>query len=46
MSKRGTPVASQAKERHFWLMVFETHQASGLTVKQVCQNEDLAVWSF
>ena len=27
-------------------MVFETHQASGLTGKLVCQNEDLAVWSF
>lgn len=46
MSKRGTPVASQAEERQFWLMVFETHQASGLTVKQFCQNEGLAVWSF
>ena len=46
MSKRGTLVASQAEGRRFWLMVFETHQASGLTVKQVCQNEDLAAWSF
>ena len=46
MSKKHKRVSSQAEERDFWRMVFETHQASGLTVKQFCQNEGLAVWSF
>jgi hypothetical protein len=46
MSKRGTSAASQAEQRQFWQMVFETHQASGLTVKQFCQNEGLAIGSF
>jgi len=37
---------SEAEERQFWQMVLEAYQASGLTVKQFCQNEGLAEWSF
>ena len=29
-----------------WQMVFETHRASGLTIKQFCENERLAQWRF
>ena len=30
----------------FWQRVLEAHSASGLTVKEFCENEGLAVWRF
>ena len=46
MSMKQKAGVSEAQEQQFWQMVFETHQASGLTVKQFCKNEGLAEWSF
>ena len=45
-SKKQKTGVSQADERQFRQVVFETHQTSGLTVKQFCKNEGLAEWSF
>jgi transposase len=38
--------ASQDEQRQFWRMVFETHQASGLSIKQFCQNEGISEAGF
>jgi len=46
MSKKQKAGVSEAEERQFWQMVFETFQTSGLTVKQFCKNEGIAEWSF
>jgi hypothetical protein len=37
---------SQDEQRQFWRMVFETQQASGLTIKQFCQNEGISEAGF
>ena len=46
MSKKQKTAALEAEERQFWQMVFETHQGSGLSVKEFCQKEGLAEWTF
>jgi hypothetical protein len=46
MSEKRKSYATQEEERRFWHMVFETFQASGLSVKQFCQKEGIAEWSF
>ena len=38
--------ASRDEQRQFWRMVFQTHQASGLTIKQFCKNEGISEAAF
>jgi len=37
---------ASAEQAQFWRMVFETHQASGLTIKQFCKNEGISEAAF
>jgi hypothetical protein len=46
MSEKRKSFATQEEERRFWYMVFEIFHASSLSVKQFCQKEGIAEWSF
>lgn len=37
---------ASAEQEQFWRMVFETHQGSGLTIKQFCKNEGISEAAF
>lgn len=41
-----TKQANQDEQWQFWRMVFQTHQDSGLTIKQFCQNEGISEAAF
>jgi hypothetical protein len=44
--KQKTVSTRQEDDLRYWQMVFETFNASKLSVKQFCKNEGIAEWSF
>jgi transposase-like protein len=46
MSEKRKSFSTPEEERRFWQMVIETFQTSNLSVKQFCQTEGIAEWSF
>lgn len=46
MNEKRKSFSTPEEERRFWQMVIETFQTSNLSVKQFCQKEGIAEWSF
>ena len=38
--------SSKEEQRQFWQMVFDTHKASSLSIKQFCKNEGITEAAF